>query len=74
MNKKGRKEGREEGRREGGGDGQKVKSRGGILVAREVLTVEIYTVSLPEKISICLIRGRTESLGNDDVSVVHARK
>ena len=33
-----------------------------------------YTVSMPEKISICLIRGRNESLGNDDVSIVHSRK
>ena len=33
-----------------------------------------YTVSIPDKISICLIRGRMESLGNDDVSIVRARK
>ena len=33
-----------------------------------------YSVSTPEKISICLIRGRNESLGNDDVSIVHSRK
>ena len=33
-----------------------------------------YAVSTPEKISICLIRGRNESLGNDDVSIVHSRK
>ena len=33
-----------------------------------------YTVSMPEKISICLIRGRMESLDNDDVSIVYARK
>ena len=33
-----------------------------------------YTVSMPEKISICLNRGRQELLGNDDVSIVCARK
>ena len=33
-----------------------------------------YTVSMPEKISICLNRGREESVGNDDVSIVCARK
>ena len=33
-----------------------------------------YTVSMPEKISICLNRGREESVGNDDVSTVCARK
>ena len=32
-----------------------------------------YTV-IPEKISICLNRGREESVGNDDVSIVCARK
>ena len=40
-----------------------------------VLTVEIYrhTVNL-EKISICMNRGREESVGNDDVSIVCAHK
>ena len=33
-----------------------------------------YTVSMLEKISICLNRGREESVGNDDVSIVCARK
>ena len=35
---------------------------------RKVLTVEIYshTVNI-EKVSICLNRGREESVGNDDV-------
>ena len=33
-----------------------------------------YTVSVPEKISICLNREREESVGNDDVSIVCARK
>ena len=53
--------------------------RGGTLVTRayirKVLTVEIYshTVNI-EKISICLNRGREESVGNDDVSIVCARK
>ena len=32
-----------------------------------------YAVSIPWKISICLIRGRMESLGNDDASIAHAR-
>ena len=42
---------------------------------KEVLTVEIYshTVNIG-KISICLNRGREESVGNDDVSIVCARK
>ena len=44
-------------------------------ILRKVLTVEIYshTVNI-EKISICLNRGREESVGNDDVSIVCARK
>ena len=44
-------------------------------ILRKVLTVEIYsqTVSI-EKISICSSRGREESVGNDDVSIVCARK
>ena len=29
---------------------------------------------MPEKISICLNRGREESVGNDDVSIVCAHK
>ena len=33
-----------------------------------------YTVSVSEKISIWLNRGREESVGNDDVSIVRARK
>ena len=33
-----------------------------------------YTVSMPEKISICLNRGCEESVGNDDVSIVCTRK
>lgn len=34
-----------------------------------------YTVSIPGRISICFIdQGRTESLGNSDVSIVKARK
>ena len=39
---------------------------------RKVLTVEIY--SMLEKISICLNRGRQESVGNDDVSIVCTHK
>ena len=44
-------------------------------ILRKVLTVEIYsqTVNI-EKISICSSRGREESVGNDDVSIVCARK
>jgi len=33
-----------------------------------------FAVSIPEKFSICWIRGFMESLGDDDVSIVHARK
>ena len=33
-----------------------------------------YTVTIAEKISICLNRDREESVGNDDVSIVCARK
>ena len=33
-----------------------------------------YTVSMPEIISTCFNRGREESVGNDDVSIVFARK
>ena len=29
---------------------------------------------MPDKISICLNWGREESVGNDDVSIVRARK
>ena len=32
-----------------------------------------YTVSMSEKISICLYRGRGELVGNDDVSIVRSR-
>ena len=44
-------------------------------ILRKVLAVEIYshTVNI-QKISICLNRGREESVGNDDVSIVCARK
>ena len=40
-------------------------------ILRKVLTVEIYshTVNI-EKISICLNRGREESVANDDISIV----
>ena len=46
-----------------------------LRILRKVLTVEIYshTVNI-EKISICLNRGREESVGNDDVSIVCACK
>ena len=41
----------------------------------KVLTVEIdsHTANI-EKISICVNRGREESVGNDDVFIVCARK
>ena len=59
---------------------QKAKSQGGTLVTCEYIkestnTVEIYshTVNI-EKILICLNRGRKESVGNDDVSIVCAHK
>ena len=41
---------------------------------RKVLTVELDINGMPEKISICLNRGREDSVGNDDVSIVRARK
>ena len=55
---------------------QKAKSRGGTLrILRKVLTVEIYSHTVHiEKISICLNRSPEESVGNDDVSIVCARK
>ena len=40
---------------------------------RTVLTVEIYS-QYARKISICLNRGREESVGNDDVSIACTRK
>ena len=59
---------------------KKAKFRGGALVTRayikEITYIKIlkYTVSMPEKNSICLNRGREESGGNDDVSIVCAHK
>ena len=45
------------------------------VMLRKILTVEIYSHTVNfEKISICLNRGREESVGNDDVSIVCARK
>ena len=49
---------------------QEVKSRGGTLVSqvtRSRKVLEIYS-QYARKISICLNRGREESVGNDDVS------
>ena len=53
---------------------QKAKSQGGTLVARAYSNLINnkyfqlkYTVSWVEKISICLIRGRMESVGDDNV-------
>ena len=48
-------------------------TRANIRILRKVLTVE-KNFSMPEKISICLNRDREESGGNDDVSIVCARK
>ena len=60
---------------------QKAKCRGGTLVTRSYIkesTLQLkYTHSQTvniEKISICLNRGREESVGNGDVSIVCARK
>ena len=52
-----------------------VHSSNSRVILRKILTDEIYshTVNI-EKISICLSRGREESVGNDDVSIVSARK
>ena len=54
---------------------QKAKSPGGTLVTCAYIKESIYshTVNI-EKILICLNRGREESVGNDDVSIVCARK
>ena len=58
---------------------QKAKSRGGNLVTRAYIKestyswIYSYTVNT-EKRSICLNRGREESVGNDDVSIACARK
>ena len=59
---------------------QKAKSRGRTLVTHayikeNIITVKVYsrTVNI-EKILICLNRGHEESVGNDDVSIVCARK
>ena len=60
---------------------QKAKSRGGTLATRACIKESTYTLKytviqsiITEKISICLNRGREESVGNDDVSIVCARK
>jgi len=55
------------------------KSRGGTLVTRAYIKESTYSWNIQsysniEKISICLNRGREESVGNDDVSIVRARK
>ena len=44
-------------------------------ILRKVLTVELHrhTVNI-QKVSICLNRGHEELVGNDDVSIVCARK
>ena len=57
---------------------QKAKSQGGTVVTRSYIIERYlqlkYTVSIPEQISICFNRGREESIGNEDVCIVCARK
>ena len=48
-----------------------ISPRGGTLVARAYINDSTYS---SKKISICSNRGREESVGNDDVSIVCARK
>ena len=44
-------------------------------ILMKVLTVETYSHTvIIGKISICLNRGHEEAVGNDDVSIVSARK
>ena len=54
------------------------KSRGGTVVTRAYIKDSTYSsniqYSIVEKISICSNRGREESVGNDDVFIVCARK
>ena len=55
------------------------KSRGGTLVTRAYIKESTYSWNIQsysniEIISICLNRGREESVGSDDVSIVCARK
>ena len=58
---------------------QKAKSRGGILVTRAYIKESTYRLNLQSysqyrKNLDCLNRSREESVGNDDVSTVCARK
>ena len=54
---------------------QKANSRGGTLLTRAYITVrKVRTVEIYSQFSICLNRGREESVGNDDVCIVCARK
>ena len=58
---------------------QKAKFQGGTLVTHMYIKESTYrlltyTVSMPEKISISLNRGRKESVGNDDIPIVCALK
>ena len=55
---------------------QKAKSRGGTLVTRAYIKESTYSWNIQSysqyrKISICLNRGREESVGNDDVSCIY---
>ena len=52
---------------------------GGTIVTRAYIKESAYSWNIQsvyarKKISICLNRGREESIGNDDVSIVPARK
>ena len=57
---------------------QKAKSRGGTLVTRTYIKESTYSWNIQsvcqKKVSIFLNRGREESVGNDDASIVCARK
>ena len=58
---------------------EKAKSQGDTLathmyIKESTYRLLTYTVSIPQKISISLNRGRKESVGNDDVPIVCALK
>ena len=53
---------------------QKAKSQGGTLVTHAYIKESTYSLNMPEKISICLNRGREELVGNDYIYIVCARK
>ena len=43
-------------------------------ILKKVLTVEVYSQYARKKVSISLNRGRDESVGNGDVSIVYSSK